>query len=95
MKARRTHLNFALGALVAVFATGCENKCDELVTVLTDCQSGDPGGGETDETDEPEGDAECSSEDAACATCILESKTDLCLEYGEALATCRDAGECE
>ncbi|NUP10304.1 MAG: hypothetical protein HOW73_30000 [Polyangiaceae bacterium] len=87
----------ALACVVAAFGTGCENKCDELVTVLTDCVSSEVGAdGETDETDEdPTADNECSSEDASCATCILESKLDLCVDYGTALAECRSAGECE
>ena len=63
--------------------------------MLTDCVSGDPGAEETDETEEPTGDAECSGEDESCATCILEQRVDLCTEYGDALAACRTAGECE
>ncbi|MBK6513712.1 MAG: hypothetical protein IPM79_30130 [Polyangiaceae bacterium] len=89
----------AAAALVAgalLFATGCENKCDELVTVLADCVSGDVGAGETNETvDDPSGDTECSSADSTCSTCILESKLDLCVDYGAALAQCRESGDCE
>lgn len=84
-----------LCACLLLLASGCENKCDELVTVLTDCVSSDVGAGESDETtDDPTGDAECSGDDSACATCILESKLDLCVDYGLALQQCRDAGEC-
>ncbi|MFO0548268.1 MAG: hypothetical protein U0271_07780 [Polyangiaceae bacterium] len=80
--------------LVSVFTAGCETKCDELVGVLTDCVSGNTGADETDPTD-PGTDPECSAEDDACATCILESKLDLCSQYGEAIQTCRDTGECQ
>jgi hypothetical protein len=82
------------GAL-ALVAIGCENKCDELVTTLTDCVSGEVGADETEETEEPAGDAECNTEDSVCATCVLEAKLDLCVQYGEALEACRAAGECE
>ena len=63
--------------------------------MLTECTSGEVGADETEETEEPAGDAECNTEDAVCSTCVLEAKLDLCVSYGEALATCRDAGECQ
>lgn len=89
-------VRWLLGPVLALAALGCENKCDELVTVLTDCVSGEVGAAETDETEEEvEGDNECSSDDSACATCVLESKMDLCVDYGTALAECRAAGSCE
>jgi len=81
-------------AALALAAAGCENKCDELVTTLTDCVSGEIGADETEETEEPAGDAECNDQDTTCATCVLEAKLDLCVSYGEALAGCRAAGEC-
>ncbi len=81
--------------LAAVWLTACDNKCDELVGVLTDCVVGQVGAEEDEETADPAGDAECSSTDSACATCILESKLDLCVEYGVALEGCRASGDCE
>ena len=81
--------------LLGLGVAGCENKCDELVSVLTDCVGGDVGAEETEETDDPTGDTECSGDDETCATCILEKKVDLCTEYGVALAQCRADGECE
>ncbi len=84
------------GLLFALFAFGCGNKCDELVSTLADCVPGDLGGEETDETEEePAGDTECSGDDEACATCVLEAKIDLCVAYGEALEACRTSGDCK
>ncbi len=84
-----------LGFVLALCAFGCGNKCDELVSTLADCVPGDVGGGETEETEDPAGDTECSGEDEACATCVLESKIDLCLAYGDALAACQGSGDCK
>lgn len=93
---RMKQLSPFAGLLFALFAVGCDNKCDELVGTLADCIPGDVGGEETDETEEdPEGDTECSGEDEACATCVLEAKIDLCTAYGEALEGCRASGDCK
>lgn len=92
---REALLRLASISVLLMTGVGCQNKCDELVSVLTDCVSGEVGAEETDETEEEPGDAECSSEDESCSTCILESKMDLCVDYGKALQSCRDAGECE
>ena len=82
--------------LFSILALGCGNKCDELVSTLSDCIPGDVGSDETDETEEdPEGDTECSGDDEACSTCILEAKIDLCVAYGEALEGCRSSGDCK
>jgi hypothetical protein len=84
--------------LLAAALAGCENKCDELVTVLTECVGSEVGApAEPDDEDDeiPGGDAECSGNDSSCATCVLESKHNLCTEYRTALAECRAAGECE
>jgi hypothetical protein len=78
-----------LGAAVA----GCGNTCDDLVATLADCV-GDVGASETDETTNERTDDVCDADEEACATCVLASKIDLCTEYGEALAGCREAGEC-
>lgn len=89
-------LSPVLALVLALCAFGCGNKCDELVSTLTDCVPGDLGGEETDETEEdPAGDTECSGDDEACATCVLESKVDLCVAYGEALDACRSSGDCQ
>lgn len=99
-KSLRSRLD-AEGLVLLVFGAavlaGCENKCDELVKTLADCEGSDVGATTetTDTTIDPQGDAECSGTDAACAACVLESKHDLCLDYGAALAECRTAGQCE
>jgi hypothetical protein len=81
---------------LALLGAGCGNKCDELVDALADCVIGEIGADETDETEEdPAGDPECSGDDEACSTCVLESRLDLCVDYGEALAGCRESGDCK
>jgi len=86
----------SLVLVLALLGAGCGNKCDELVGTLTDCVTGEVGADETDETEEdPAGDPECSGDDEACTTCVLESKLDLCVDYGVALAGCRESGDCK
>ena len=92
MSAHATVARVLAALSVAVAFTGCGSTCDDLVSSLADCV-GDVGASETETTNERTDDL-CDADEEGCAACILASKVDLCTAYGEALAACRDSGEC-
>lgn len=95
MASTRRCLLLVVLALAAAALGGCSNKCDELVTTLTDCVGSDVGASDTAETDNTRADTECGAEDEQCASCVLAAKLDLCTDYGAALAQCQSSGDCQ